>query len=271
MLNVIGSLFLSLLLLSQAAVAATEEDPWEGFNRSMFTFNDAIDGAVLKPIAKGYKAVTPNPVQKGVSNVFSNLGEIGNIANNLLQGKWDETASSTFRFLINSTAGWFGIFDVASELGLKHYKEDFGQTLGYWGVSSGPYLVLPFLGPSTVRDGSSFVVEYAYIDETEALNLNRDEKWGLIALDVVDTRARLLSVESLIVGDRYSFIRDVYLQSRAYDVYDGNPPRKEQSDEDSVEGSWGEDSNDDSWGDDSWGDDDTFSNNDESDETSWSE
>ncbi|MFQ3186201.1 MAG: phospholipid-binding lipoprotein MlaA [Marinomonas primoryensis] len=271
MLNVIGSLFLSLLLLSQAAVAATEEDPWEGFNRSMFTFNDAIDGAVLKPIAKGYKAVTPNPVQKGVSNVFSNLSEIGNIANNLLQGKWDETASSTFRFLINSTAGWFGIFDVASELGLKHYKEDFGQTLGYWGVSSGPYLVLPFFGPSTVRDGSGLVVEYTYIDETEALNLNRDDKLGLMALDVVDTRARLLSAESLIVGDRYSFIRDVYLQSRAYDVYDGNPPRKEQSHEGSVDGSWGEDSNDDSWGDDSWGDDEDFSNNDQPEETSWSE
>jgi phospholipid-binding lipoprotein MlaA len=271
MLNVIGSLFLSLLLLSQAAVAATEEDPWEGFNRSMFTFNDAIDGAVLKPIAKGYKAVTPNPVQKGVSNFFSNLGEIGNITNNLLQGKWDETASSTFRFLINSTAGWFGIFDVASELGLKHYKEDFGQTLGYWGVSSGPYLVLPFFGPSTVRDGSGLAVEYTYIDETEALNLSRDDKLGLMALDVVDTRARLLSAESLIVGDRYSFIRDVYLQSRAYDVYDGNPPRKEQSHEGSVDGSWGEDANDDSWGDDSWDDDEEFSNNDQPEETSWSE
>ncbi|RBP79078.1 VacJ family lipoprotein [Marinomonas rhizomae] len=262
MLNVIGSLFLSLIFMfSQAVSAATEEDPWEGFNRSMFIFNDTIDGAVLKPIAKGYKAITPNPVQKGVSNFFSNLGEIGNITNNLFQGKWDETASSTFRFLINSTAGWFGIFDVASELGLKQYDEDFGQTLGYWGVSSGPYLVLPFLGPSTVRDGSGLVVEYTYIDETGMLDLNSDEKLGLLGLDVIETRARYLNAEGMIVGDRYSFIRDVYLQSRAYEVYDGNPPQKKKAADktDSADDSWGDDSGSDSWGDetasDSWGDD----------------
>ncbi|MBR7887913.1 VacJ family lipoprotein [Marinomonas sp. A79] len=235
---------------SNMTFAATEEDPWEGFNRAMFTFNDAIDGAVLKPVAKGYKAVTPTPVQKGVSNFFSNLGEIGNITNNLLQGKWDQTASSTFRFLINSTAGWFGIFDVASELGLKEYDEDFGQTLGYWGVNSGPYLVLPFFGPSTVRDGTGLVAEYVAIDETDYLDLNNKEELALLGLDVVQTRARLLNAEGMIVGDRYSFVRDVYLQSRAFEVYDGNVPVKASTqDASAADDSWGEE--------DSWGDDDS--------------
>ena len=288
MLKAIGTLlFGSLLLLVQSCAQVpveTKEDPWEGFNRSMFTFNDAVDGAVLKPIAEGYKAVTPNPVQKGVSNFFSNLGEIGNIANNLLQGKWDATASSSFRFLINSTAGWFGIFDVASEMGLKKYDEDFGQTLGYWGVSSGPYLVLPFFGPSTVRDGSGLAIKYTYLDETSILDLNDDEELGLLALDVVQTRARLLSAESMIIGDRCSFIRDVYLQSRAYDVYDGNPPKKNKATEniDPANDSWGEEAAGDSWGDetsnDSWGDDssasrdtDVLSEDDFSTDSSWSE
>jgi len=278
MFKVIGTLlFGSMLLLVQSCAhvpVETKEDPWEGFNRSMFVFNDAIDGAILKPVAKGYKAVTPTPVQKGVSNFFSNLGEIGNIANNLLQGKWDGTASSTWRFLINSTAGWFGIFDVASELGLKEYDEDFGQTLGYWGVSSGPYLVLPFFGPSTVRDGAGLVVDYTAYDDGEALllDLTYEEYLGLLALDVVETRARLLSAESFIVGDRYSFIRDVYLQSRTHEVYDGNIPEKQRNNDQNFgsesfagdsfgEDSWDEDSaSDDSWGDeaeyeDSWGDD----------------
>ncbi|MCB5161286.1 VacJ family lipoprotein [Marinomonas algarum] len=239
--------FVSLVMLfSTASIAATEEDPWEGFNRSMFTFNDTIDGAILKPIAKGYKAVTPTPVQKGVSNFFSNLGEVGNITNNLLQGKWDQTASSTFRFLINSTAGWFGLFDVASELGLKEYDEDFGQTLGHWGISSGPYLVLPFFGPSTVRDGSGLVAEYISIDETEILDLDNKEELALLGLDLVETRARYLNAENMIVGDRYSFVRDVYLQTRAFEVYDGNVPKEPSTQTDSFgDDSWGE--YDDSW------------------------
>ncbi|NLQ18597.1 VacJ family lipoprotein [Marinomonas sp. M1K-6] len=271
MFKVIGTLlFGSMLLLVQSCAQVpveTKEDPWEGFNRSMFTFNDAVDGAVLKPVAEGYKAVTPNPVQRGVSNFFSNLGELGNISNNLLQGKWDETASSTFRFLINSTAGWFGIFDVASELGLKRYKEDFGQTLGYWGISSGPYLVLPFLGPSTVRDTSGFVVEYSYLEDTEILNLNSDEKLGVLGLDIVETRARLLSAESMIIGDRYSFIRDVYLQSRTHDVHGRTPPQQNQVQEDTaLDGSWEED---DSWGSDSVSDDSW--ENDSWENDSWAE
>ncbi|MBJ7537619.1 MlaA family lipoprotein [Marinomonas transparens] len=269
MVNTMGSLLLSLLMIfSQPVMAETEEDPWEGFNRAMFSFNDAIDGAVLKPVATTYKDITPHPVQKGVSNFFSNLGEISNITNNLLQGKWDETASSTWRFIINSTAGWFGIFDVASELGLKRYKEDFGQTLGYWGVSSGPYLVLPFLGPSTVRDSTGMVVDYTNYDAMELIDTNRDQRWGSRALDVVDTRARLLAAESLIIGDRYSFIRDIYFQTRINDVHDGNPPQRKAA-SNTDDDSWGEESEDDSWGDeDSWGDD---SRDDEAGESSWAE
>ncbi|BFM48524.1 VacJ family lipoprotein [Marinomonas sp. THO17] len=272
MLNRINVLvFGCLLLLSQSIWAATEEDPWEGFNRAMFSFNDAVDGAVLKPLAKGYKAVTPNPVQKGVSNFFSNLGEIGNIANNLLQGKWDQTASSTWRFIINSTAGWFGIFDVASEMGLKKYDEDFGQTLAYWGVSSGPYLVLPFFGPSTVRDGAGLAVDLTYDDGVSLLDVNSDEETGLFAIDIVKTRAGLLSAESLIIGDRYSFIRDIYLQNREFEIYDGQvPEQSSQAKPDSDSGdSWGDDSGD-SWGDDSgdsWGDDSTDSWGDDSSES----
>lgn len=262
MLKVMHSALLSLLLvLSQPIFAETEEDPWEGFNRSMFTFNTALDNAVLKPVAQGYDWVTPNVVQKGVSNFFSNLGEVSNITNNLLQAKFVGTVASTGRFLINSTIGIFGIFDVASALGISEYNEDFGQTLGYWGVSSGPYLVLPFFGPSTVRDGTGLVIEYVYNDEIDLLHLTLEEEIALLALDVVQTRVHLFSVESLIIGDPYTFIRDVYLQNREFEVHDGTPPSKKSQKNISLDDgdSWGEDNDDDSWGDDeveedSWGD-----------------
>ena len=265
MWKLVSSLFFSLLLtVSPPVLAETEEDPWEGFNRSMFNFNDTLDGAILKPIATGYKAVTPNFVQKGVTNFFSNLGEIENITNNILQLKLVGTAASTGRFLINSTLGIFGLFDVASRFGINEYDEDFGQTLGYWGVGSGPYLVLPFFGPSTVRDGTGLVVDYYYDSGMDLLELTFEEEVALYGLDLVQTRAHLLSAESLIIGDRYSFVRDVYLQTRAYEVYDGNVPAKPRKqnqdislDDDSwgEEDSWGEDSAEDSWGEeDSWGD-----------------
>ncbi|MCW8357100.1 VacJ family lipoprotein [Marinomonas pontica] len=246
MLKVMATWLLSMsFLFSQSVFAATEEDPWEGFNRSMFAFNDTIDGAVLKPVAQGYKAITPTPVQKGVSNFFSNLGEISNIANNLLQGKWDGTASSTFRFLINSTAGWFGIFDVASEMGLKKYDEDFGQTLGYWGYR----LALTWSCRSLARPQYGMVLLLLWNTLTWMkrgfLDLNSDEELGLLGLKVIDTRARYLNAEGMIVGDRYSFIRDIYLQNRAYEVYDGNVPSKPVA-QDANQG-------DDSWAEDSWG------------------
>ena len=254
-----------LFFACSLSFSATSEDPWEGYNRAMFGFNDGLDSVLLKPVAKGYKSITPQPVQKGVSNFFSNLGEIRNIANNLLQGKWDQTASSTFRFLINSTAGWLGIFDVASELGLQQAKEDFGQTLGYWGVNSGPYLVLPLFGPSTVRDTSGLAVDYINYDAKTLLALQNQEEWALIALGVVEVRAGLLSAESLIFGDRYSFIRDIYLQSRDRAIRDGAAPVTVPTkviDDATDDSSWGEE---DSWGaEDSWGEEDSWGDTDDS-------
>ncbi|RDL45718.1 VacJ family lipoprotein [Marinomonas piezotolerans] len=251
---------LGVMLSALTAIAETPEDPWEGYNRAVFSFNDTLDRYALKPAAQGYQAVTPTPVQKGVSNFFSNLGEIPNIGNNLLQGKWDETASSTFRFLINSTAGWFGIFDVASELGLQRYEEDFGQTLGYWGVSSGPYVVIPFLGSSTVRDASGLVVDYSLFDGLDLYDLSSDQELFARTLNVIQVRAKYLSAERMVFGDRYSFLRDVYLQSREGAVNDNkgrqfdSQTNQSSNSSTSEQGSWGSEA-DDSWGSDSsWGD-----------------
>lgn len=242
------------------SVVTDPADPWEGFNRAMFSFNDTLDVYFLKPIAKGYKNVTPEFMQTGVSNFFSNIGEISNLTNSGLQGKKNAFVASTWRFVINSTVGIFGLFDVASSLGVRKYDEDFGQTLGYWGVSSGPYLVLPFLGPSTVRDAGGTAVDFFNYDPVDELDLNRDQNIGRWSLYVVQKRASFLSAESLIIGDRYSFIRDVYLQNRENEVYDGHPPSKAAKKAHADSGdSWGDDTGADSWGDDdntdSWGDD----------------
>ncbi|SBS33552.1 putative phospholipid-binding lipoprotein MlaA precursor [Marinomonas aquimarina] len=262
----------TLLILSVFAVAdtTTPEDPWEGFNRSIFSFNETVDEYGLKPLAQGYDAVTPNFMQKGVSNFFSNLGEIPNTFNNLLQGKWDETASSTSRFLINTTIGIFGLFDVAGAMGIEQFNEDFGQTLGYWGVDSGPYLVLPFFGPSTARDASGMVVDYSLYDGLDLYDLNADEEWIARGLNIVQTRAKYLSAERMVFGDRYSFLRDVYIQTREGEVKDisrtqnaSGASAQDPAANESLEDSWGNEG--DSWGDesDSWGE--------ESSSDSWGE
>jgi len=213
-----------LLVASVGAVAAEHEDdqvndPFEGFNRVMFAFNDTVDTYALKPVAKGYKFITPDFIETGVSNFFDNLGEITNIVNNGLQGKFADAGNDTLRFTLNSTIGVLGLFDVASEFGLEEHDEDFGQTLGVWGVSSGPYVVLPLLGPTTVRDGAGLVADY-YTDPVSYVDDNGDRN-ALILTRLVDTRARLLASESLISGDRYSFIRDAYLQRRDFAISDG--------------------------------------------------
>ncbi|CUB04021.1 MlaA family lipoprotein [Marinomonas fungiae] len=251
----------ALLITSFLAVAETmtPEDPWEGFNRSIFSFNETVDEYGLKPLAQGYDAITPNFMQKGVSNFFSNLGEIPNTFNNLLQGKWDETASSTSRFLINTTIGLLGLFDVASAMGIEQYNEDFGQTLGYWGVGSGPYLVLPFFGPSTARDASGMVVDYSIYDGMDLYDFNSDEKWIGRGLNAIQTRAKYLSAERMIFGDRYSFLRDVYIQTREGEVKDISSTRDSSAlttpmpaASEGMQDSWG--SEGDSWGEtDSWG------------------
>lgn len=190
-----------------------ERDPWEGFNRKVFAFNDTADEYVFAPIAKGYQWITPDIVEDGVSNVFSNLFEITTIANDLLQLELVQASSDTGRFVINSTVGVLGVFDVASKIGLEKNQQDFGLTLASWGVDSGPYLMLPFLGPSTVRDGVGFMVDGEttayrnYVDHVPTRN-------SMKALELVDLRASLLEAEKLITGDRYTFIRDVYLQRR---------------------------------------------------------
>ena len=209
----------SLTLLSATSMASEEDDPWESFNRPVFTFNDTLDTYALKPLAQGYQYVTPDPVEDGVSNFFGNLGDVKNLANDLLQGKFEEAGVDTARVLFNSTFGLFGLFDVATKMDLRRSDEDFGQTMGSWGVGSGPYLVLPFLGPSTVRDAfgklpDNYVEPYRYVSDVPA----RNSAYGL---NVVQTRAGLLSAEKLITGDKYVFIRNAYLQSREFGVQDG--------------------------------------------------
>lgn len=207
------------LLLPAMAQAASQEDPWEGFNRAIFRFNDTLDTYALKPVAQGYQKVTPQFLEDGVHNVFGNIGDVGNLANNLLQGKLHDAGVDTGRLIFNTTFGLLGFFDVARHMGLQKNDEDFGQTLGAWGVASGPYLVLPFFGPSTVRDtaGSlpdSFLGPYPYMDHVATRN-------ATFAVNVVDTRASLLSAERLVSGDRYIFIRNAYLQTREFRVRDG--------------------------------------------------
>ena len=209
----------SVLLVPFAANAATEEDPWESVNRPIFQFNDFVDTYALKPLAQGYEFVTPQFLEDGIHNMFGNVGDVGNLANNLLQGKLEAAGVDTSRVLFNTTFGLLGFFDVATKMELRKSDEDFGQTLGVWGVSSGPYVVLPLLGPSTGRDAvakipDSLLEPYPYINDVPARNLTR-------GVDVVDTRASLLSVEKLISGDKYVFIRNAYLQNREFKVTDG--------------------------------------------------
>ncbi len=208
-----------LMALPLAGQAATE-DPWESVNRPIFRFNDAVDTYALKPLAQGYRKVTPQFVETGVHNVFRNLWEVGNLANNLLQGKVHDAGVDTSRFLFNTTLGGLGFFDVATRMGLQRSDEDFGQTLGVWGVESGPYVVLPLLGPSSLRDApakipDSYLMPYPYIDHVPTRNVLR-------GVNVVDTRASLLDAERMVSGDKYIFIRNAYLQNREFRVRDGD-------------------------------------------------
>ena len=229
-------LFLLLLvLIIVPSTYASDDDPLEPMNRAIFEFNEIVDDNVLKPIAKGYKYVTPDPVEVGISNFFSNLGEIGTITNDLLQLKFAQAGRDTMRFFLNSTLGIFGIFDVATPLGLSKNKEDFGQTLGFWGVPDGPYLVLPFLGPSSFRDGPSMIVDY---ELSPVEQLHHEERQVLQTLDIVDTRARLLRATKILdtaAKDKYIFIRESYLQKRESQINDGNVKEEFEIDVHSVD------------------------------------
>jgi phospholipid-binding lipoprotein MlaA len=196
--------------------ARNPADPFEPFNRSMFTFNDKVDQYALKPAATVYKNAVPSFVQTGVYNFFGNLGDVWTAMNNLLQGKGADGVSDIMRVAVNSTMGLFGVLDIASEAGLQKHKQDFGATLGVWGIGAGPYVVLPFLGPSTVRDTAALPADYAadpwhYVDPVWVRNSGS-------ALRVIDLRAGVLNASNLIEDaalDRYEFIRDAYLQRRA--------------------------------------------------------
>lgn len=202
-------------------------DPLEGFNRAMYTFNDKFDRYLLKPVAKGYRAVTPKPVRKGISNFFSNLHDPGIMLNNLLQGKPRQAGSDLGRFLVNSTLGIAGLFDVATSMGMEKHNEDFGQTLAKWGVGDGSYLVLPFFGPSNLRDGAALPVDWEmyppnHMEETSTRN-------KLLVVDTVDKRAQLLDASDILEQaagqDPYIFVREAYRQRRINQIYDGNPPQ----------------------------------------------
>lgn len=223
-------LFASLLLSACASTSpnTNPKDPYEGFNRSIYSFNDTLDKAVFKPVAKGYKAVLPDPAQKMVHNFISNIDDIFVTGHDLLQFKFAKASSDFTRVWVNTIFGVFGLFNVAHNL--EKHNEDFGQTLGYWGVSSGPYLVVPFFGPSSVRDGAGLIVDIysgMIIQDIPARNT-------LFGITQIDQRVKLLDSESLIedtVMDPYSFIRDAYLMRRQSLVYDGDPPRIKYDDE----------------------------------------
>lgn len=193
-------------------------DPWQGFNRRIFGFNQFLDRWFLKPVAKGYRWVTPSFVDRGISNFFKNIADVPGLINAGLQGDFRQMGISTGRVLINTTVGIGGFIDVASDAGLERRPEDFGQTLAVWGVGAGPYVELPFLGGRHLRHAFSLVPEYYInpISYTES-----DVNLGLTALYYVDVRADLIAAESLLSGDRYSFIRDVYMQRRASTITNG--------------------------------------------------
>ena len=230
----LSSLVISITLAGCASTATTvpdPNDPWAGWNRGTQTFNDNLDKAILKPMAKGYQWITPEFVDEGVTNFFSNINDVGVFINDLLQFKLTQSGMDGSRFLINTTAGVAGFFDVAKMIDLPKHKEDFGQTLGYWGVPSGSYLVLPFFGPSSPRDtfglvGDALFNPLTYVSVFGGAAVNAATA-GSRALDVTDKRANLMTTEKIVdegAVDRYDFIKNSYEQNRDYLIHDGNPP-----------------------------------------------
>jgi phospholipid-binding lipoprotein MlaA len=196
-----------------------DADPFEDINRVVFNVSDSLDEVLLKPTAQIYSEYTPLFLKDSVTNFFYNIAEIDTVINQLLQGKPKLAAQDSLRFLINTTIGIGGIFDIATRMGLSRHDEDFGQTLGYWGVPAGSYVFVPFVGPSTVRDLFGIPLSW-YVSGSFAIE---DEKTKIVFsfLDVIETRERILAAENLIVGDKYEFVKDVFLQSREHSVQDG--------------------------------------------------
>lgn len=224
-----GAMLAIAASLSACATSNNPRDPLEGYNRAMFSFNDKVDEVALKPIAKGYKAVTPSFVQTGIGNFFGNLSDVWSAINNLAQGKGEAGMQDVVRVTMNSTFGILGLIDIASQAGVPKHNEDFGQTLGWYGVKPGPYVVLPLLGPSTMRDTVALPADivgdpWRYKDPTNVRNIGTFTR-------VVDKRAQFLDATNLMEAaalDRYEFIRDGYLQARESKVFDGDMSRSKQ-------------------------------------------
>jgi phospholipid-binding lipoprotein MlaA len=225
-----AAIALTLLAASGCATTASDpRDPFEGYNRAMFAVNDTVDEALFKPVARAYKAVAPALLRGMVRNFFANLEDVFIGVNSLLQGKPLDAVTDWARFVFNTVFGVFGINDVASEMGLEKHNEDFGQTFGRWGAGDGPYLVLPFFGPSTLRDAGGLVLDVA----ADPVSQHRpvDEGNAATAARVVSRRADLLDASRMLEEaslDRYVFLRDAYLQRRRSLVYDGSPPREKR-------------------------------------------
>lgn len=228
--GVVAGLLGALVLTGCASTANNPKDPWEGYNRAIYSFNDTVDRALVKPVAKGYDAAAPLPVKVGVGNFFGNIGDVWVGVNNLLQGKVVAGASDFGRVLVNTSVGILGFFDVASPLGLERHEEDFGQTLGKWGVGDGPYVMLPIFGPKTLRDTAGFGVD-SLADPLGHRDNDRHiaERNSAMGLRLIHARAELLPAEKVIddaATDRYAYLRDAYLQRRLSLIHDGNPPRE---------------------------------------------
>lgn len=222
--RVLSVLFAASLLSGCATTANNPNDPFEGFNRAMFSVNEGLD-YVIKPVAQGYDTVAPQPVKAGIGNFFGNLWDVLTALNNLLQGKGADGLSDIGRVLVNTTLGIGGVFDVASEFGLEKHSEDFGQTLGKWGVGEGPFFYWPLIGPRTTRDTFGWAVD-SYADPVWNVN---DVAWrnSLVGVRFIDMRASLLPTDKIVeeaAFDKYSYIRDAYLQHRRSEVNDGQAP-----------------------------------------------
>ena len=211
--GVVRAMLIAVALCATMVQAQPEADPWEGYNRWMFEFNYDADRLIIRPVARGYDMIMPEFGRVGVNNFFSNFYDFNGALNALLQGRIEQAVNNTFRVVANSTIGVFGLFDVASMAGIPRYETDFGHTLSIWGVPRGNFVMLPILGPSTVRAAFGASVD-AYMSPTGQM-MNDEAYWGLRVFNVLDIRAGLLDAEEIMTGDRYVFFRDVYLQSRA--------------------------------------------------------
>ena len=230
-------LLIAALAGAAAGCASTAErdprDPWEPLNRGIYSFNDMLDNAVARPVASAYQKVAPSEVRLRVRNFFGNIGDVFIGVNNFLQGKFEDGVSDWARFAFNTTIGLFGLHDVATDMGYEKHNEDFGQTFGRWGVGPGPYLVLPILGSSTLRDGVGTGIDLYTDPLTEVRPYHLE--YSLIGLRLTQTRADLLDASRILEEaalDKYTFQRDAYLQRRRSLIYDGRPPRQEEPKDD---------------------------------------